>query len=764
MTNAPVGGALDGDEMQASPHSVTPTPDILDAALRYAAAGIHVFPVRVTIGPDGKKDAQPIASWREASTVAEATIRAWFGPGGSWADASLAIDCGRSGLVVLDFDGADGIAEGEKLVADTGLSATFRTVTPGGGQHWVYRERPGRAIGNSASKLAPNVDVRGLGGFIFAPPSTDTRGAYRWLEGEPAWAEIPIVTEAFADRHATATGTPNGAAGRQQQHWRDVNRAELDPRDLAALEALEALGGHGAYLSGGYIAITRPGKLTGGSASIGHIGPGLVKVFTGNWPPLIEGDVYDADHLARLAAGDTSGVNFDPPTAPESGEQAPAGTPGTTDSMPAAAARKVRLTPASAITPRPVRWLWADRLPAGEMALTPGRGGVGKSTFHAWLIAMLTRGELPGAYLGTPRACVIATTEDSWDRTVVPRLIAAGADLDLVYRVDVVTLEGAELTLSLPADIDGLGEQLRTIAAVLLSVDPLMGTIASSLDTHKDRDVRQALQPLKRLAEDVGVVVLGNAHFNKSGGTDPVSLVMGSAAFTAVVRAVLAFALDRDDEEHPNSVIVTQAKNNLGRMDLPSLRYVIESATLDTPEGPASVGRVRMLGETDRSVEDVLASGVRPEDREERDEAVRWIRSYLADNGGEAAAVDVYKAGLRDGLSKDQLKRAKKKARVASEKAGIDTGWTWRLDLTNSNADQRDLAEGGAKGAKGVESAPPAPFAPFDKITPSSVTDSDGGPGADQCRSCGQRLLTSVGIERGICTRCLPPTAEGAAA
>lgn len=37
--------------------------------------------------------------------------------------------------------------------------------------------------------------------------------------------------------------------------------------------------------------------------------------------------------------------------------------------------RTVRLTPASEITPRPVHWVWADRLPVGEIALTPGRGG-----------------------------------------------------------------------------------------------------------------------------------------------------------------------------------------------------------------------------------------------------------------------------------------------------------------------------------------------------------------------------------------------------
>ena len=130
------------------------------------------------------------------------------------------------------------------------------------------------------------------------------------------------------------------------------------------------------------------------------------------------------------------------------------------------AGRRVRLTPASTIKPLPVRWLWTDRVPVGEVTLTPGRGGLGKSTFHAWLIAHITRGTLPGSALGEPRPCIIAAAEDSWQRTIVPRLIAAGADMDLVYRVDVLTEGDAELSLTLPQDCDALTVE---IAGMMIS-------------------------------------------------------------------------------------------------------------------------------------------------------------------------------------------------------------------------------------------------------------------------------------------------------
>lgn len=347
--------------------------------------------------------------------------------------------------------------------------------------------------------------------------------------------------------------------------------------------------------------------------------------------------------------------------------------------------RRVRLTPASTIKPLPVRWLWTDRIPVGEVTLTPGRGGLGKSTFHAWLIANITRGRLSGACQGTPRPCIIAAAEDSWQRTIVPRLIAAGADLALVYRVDVLTEGDAELSLTLPEDCDALAAEIGRIGAAVLSVDPLMSTIAGSLDTHKDREVRHALEPLARLADRTGCAVLGNAHFNKSSGSDPLSLVTGSAAFGNVARAALGFA--RDPEAEDGSCVISQIKNNLGRLDLPSLRYVIQPATVDTEEGPAEVGRFLMTGESARSVADILSDRGDEDDPSERDAAVEWIRHYLSDESraGEAGAGDVLKAGKANGYAERTLQRARKRAGVETRKSDFGKGWVWALITTSEN-------------------------------------------------------------------------------
>ena len=86
---------------------------------------------------------------------------------------------------------------------------------------------------------------------------------------------------------------------------------------------------------------------------------------------------------------------------------------------------------------------------------------------------------------------------------------------------------------------------------------------------------------------------------------------MGSAAFGNVARAALGFA--RDTEAEDGSCVISQAKNNLGRLDLPSLRYRIDPASVDTDEGPAEVGKLIMLGESDRRY--LTSSATVPESR-----------------------------------------------------------------------------------------------------------------------------------------------------
>src|SRR5665647_1533089 len=152
------------------------------------------------------------------------------------------------------------------------------------------------------------------------------------------------------------------------------------------------------------------------------------------------------------------------------------------DDESTAGLRHVVLTSAASIKPRPVFWLWKNRLALGTLGLLAGREGVGKSTLGYWIAARITQGDLYGCFQGTPKAVLVCATEDSWEHTIVPRLMAAGADLTRVYRVDVVTAMDITVSMSLPRDLEGVERAANEVDAALMLLDPLVSRLGD-LDT-----------------------------------------------------------------------------------------------------------------------------------------------------------------------------------------------------------------------------------------------------------------------------------------
>lgn len=344
----------------------------------------------------------------------------------------------------------------------------------------------------------------------------------------------------------------------------------------------------------------------------------------------------------------------------------------------AIASRTLQLTRASEIVIHPVRWLWQDRVALGAFSLMGGREAVGKTICTYTLAASITRGTLPGAYKGNPRAVIIAATEDSWTHTIVPRLMAAGADLDRIYRVDVVTAEGTDTSLSLPRDLVALEHVVRQVGAALTILDPLLSRLDATLDSHKDAEVRLALEPLVALATKTDCAVLGLIHVNKSTSGDALTTLMGSRAFAAVARSVLYVMVDPDNEQIR---LLGQAKNNLGRIDLATLSFQIVGVKVaDTTEGPIWTGRLEWLGETDRSIKDVMVSAAETVgDKTATTEAAGWLQDFMV---GQNEAVDsaiIKREGGKAGHSKDALRRAKQRLGVGSVTSGFPRRAYWSL-------------------------------------------------------------------------------------
>lgn len=314
--------------------------------------------------------------------------------------------------------------------------------------------------------------------------------------------------------------------------------------------------------------------------------------------------------------------------------------------------RKLRVNKASSIVMKPVRWIWQDRIAEGTLALLAGREGIGKSSLAYTLVSEITRGKLDGQFKGKPRSVIVVATEDSWEFTIVPRLKAADADLDLVLQVE--PADPDEYGISLPRDIEELSFIAKEYNTSLILLDPLMSRLGT-LDTHKDSDVRQALEPLVKMAGASNAAVLGLIHVNKSGASDPLNTLMGSRAFSAVARAVLYAA---ENPENRDEKVLMQAKNNLGRSDLPELAYTLNQVTVGM-FGDEIITSVKLTWGKEKEVGTVrnFINTKNPAVKSKGEQAQEWLMEYLTTNG-KSLSKDVKEAAMEAGFSKPTIERA----------------------------------------------------------------------------------------------------------
>ena len=91
---------------------------------------------------------------------------------------------------------------------------------------------------------------------------------------------------------------------------------------------------------------------------------------------------------------------------------------------------------ASDVKMRAKKWLWKGHLLRAALELLAGIPGIGKSQVQIHYVACVTNPKKcpwpDGTTLEQPGNVIMVTAEDALDQEVVPRLIAAGADLDRV--------------------------------------------------------------------------------------------------------------------------------------------------------------------------------------------------------------------------------------------------------------------------------------------------------------------------------------------
>ncbi len=326
------------------------------------------------------------------------------------------------------------------------------------------------------------------------------------------------------------------------------------------------------------------------------------------------------------------------------------------------------------LNPEPVQWLWPHWLALGKFHLLAGAPGQGKTTIAMAIAAIVTKGgRWPDGSRSEAGNVLIWSGEDDYADTLLPRLVAAGADPRRVFFVDGMRAGNAVRPFDPSTDTRILKEAIEQIGNVrLIVIDPVSTAVQG--DSHKNAEVRRGLQPLVDLATSINAALLGITHFSKAGqGTDPAQRVIGSIAFTAVARVVLVAARVKG-EDGEDKRILARSKSNIGP-DNGGFEYHL--AQVEALPG-IDASRIEWGRAVEGSARDLLTDLTESDDGTDHADAVSLLKAELTAECW--TGMTLATQPLKDaGFTKKQIWNASKKLNVVRKKGGMGGGWYWRL-------------------------------------------------------------------------------------
>ena len=266
---------------------------------------------------------------------------------------------------------------------------------------------------------------------------------------------------------------------------------------------------------------------------------------------------------------------------------------------------------ASDIVPEKLEWLWRDKIPAGKITLFAGQPDCGKSVAMLDFIARITTGkDFPDGTKNERGAqrVLLAATEDDLNTTLIPRLIAAEADMKKVVILKRVVVENGakqktkKRMLQLTEDAKLLKLMLKNNPDIaVVALDPI-SSYFGDCDPNKDKEVRPVMEAIADACEASRTAFVGIIHNNKRGDTDAIGKILGASSIVGVSRAVWGFCKDK---EKPGEFFMSLVKGNLARKRS-GMKYQIIDATVVINGENEILPRTDWLGESEESADEVM--------------------------------------------------------------------------------------------------------------------------------------------------------------
>lgn len=661
-------------------------------ALEAMEAGLAVIPVR----EDGTKapDLDELTPYFD-NPPSMSEVSDWFSRGAT----GVALLCGRAsgGLEMLEFEGR-AIQEGLldaflDLIVKAGLEEVWERIStgyveesPSGGLHFLFRVAD--PAGNQVLARRPSteeevaakpkqtsqllIETRGQGGYVVVAPSSghvhETGKPWRRIRGvllDIADASTEERDELYDVARSLDQMKPriirNGPSHHRKRKGVRPGDAYNESEEVQerTLELLESDGWEivverefGYYLR-------RPGKTVGISATLGYCGPGVLYVFSSS----TQFEPGAAHSPFAVLAELEHGGNFSAAAAAllEQGYGSATETGQTGETGP------LRVRRASDLTPRRAKFTLGGRLFLNHLNVLAGIGGQNKSTTTCEIAARASRGDLDGDLDGRKMRVLIASAEDAAEEVILPRLIAAGADLDYVVLLDE--------PVALPEGAARLRETIVEEAIDVVIVDPLVAYLESDVDSHRDHSIRYALVALKEIGEEHAVTSIAVMHLNKSRGSEVYERLSGSVGFFNAARSVLVLTPDPRTEDVGGHRVLWHAKCNAGPLAKP-WECRIDPTGFDTPEGEYIPTLRLHFGEEVEGLK--LSDGLSPssESISRKFETQSWLQEMLAN--GEVPRKDLLAHGAEQGFSEKEILGAIKELHYYLGPGGFGEDWVVR--------------------------------------------------------------------------------------
>lgn len=193
--------------------------------------------------------------------------------------------------------------------------------------------------------------------------------------------------------------------------------------------------------------------------------------------------------------------------------------------------------------PRELEFVWYPLIVKGNLNIIEGVGGTGKSFLTTWLLSAISTGaKMPFSDKNFKQGnSILQNAEDDIDGTIIPRLIANGADRKCIGYIN------EEIKAFDVKQLRRLELKIIKFRPEVVVIDPLTSYLGG-VNMYVANEVRDVLKPLKELAQKYNCAIVFIMHLNKNSGTSATNRTLGSVDFVSIARSVLLVTEDPQDK------------------------------------------------------------------------------------------------------------------------------------------------------------------------------------------------------------------------